>query len=337
MRVARGDTMNQRRSGMKRVLLDEDEMSHRLLRRREIEEDSSHPDRVRCGRAAERRTGMRWLGVITAAALLWACGDGNSGEGPAPVPVRLIPAKTVVLTFDDAQRSHLEFVVPILEEHGFGATFFVTSKWMEDRENYLSWEEVGEFARRGFEIGNHGWAHYGCNRRIADEYVHDEIEQVERALERVGCRKPVSFAWPGGGFGPEGIEILKEHGYLLARRCLSLEFLVHGPHVGLAYDPRKHHPHLIPTTAMPMPGFGLEKFKATVAKAVEGQAAVFTFHGIPDRTNEAVSTEPSVFRECMDYLKKNGYRVVALRELAPYAESAGTPSDPLALQRWPDD
>ena len=141
----------------------------------------------------------------------------------------------------------------------------------------------------------------------------------------------------GRGFGPEALAILKEHGYVLARRCLSPEFPVHRPQVGLAYDPRKHHPLLIPTTAMPMPGFGSEMFRATVAKAVEGQAVVFTSHGVPDGTKKAVSTEPSDFREWMDYLKENGYRVVALRELAPYAESAGTPPDPLALQRWPDD
>ena len=35
--------------------------------------------------------------------------------------------KTIVLTFDDACRSHLEIVVPILEKYGFGATLITKS------------------------------------------------------------------------------------------------------------------------------------------------------------------------------------------------------------------
>ena len=34
-----------------------------------------------------------------------------------------IPAKLVVLTLDDAVKSHRSFVAPLLKELGFGATF----------------------------------------------------------------------------------------------------------------------------------------------------------------------------------------------------------------------
>ena len=36
-----------------------------------------------------------------------------------------VPAKLVVLTLDDAVKSHRTFVAPLLKELGFGATFFV--------------------------------------------------------------------------------------------------------------------------------------------------------------------------------------------------------------------
>ena len=51
-----------------------------------------------------------------------------------------IPPKTVVLTFDDAVASHLDVVAPRLKELGFGATFFITHAWMNDREHFLTWE-----------------------------------------------------------------------------------------------------------------------------------------------------------------------------------------------------
>ena len=44
-----------------------------------------------------------------------------------------IPPKTIVLTLDDAVKSHRAWVGPFLKELGFGATFFVTHRWMDDR------------------------------------------------------------------------------------------------------------------------------------------------------------------------------------------------------------
>ena len=38
--------------------------------------------------------------------------------------------KIVVLTFDDAVQSQVDFVAPFLKEKGFGATFFITAAGM---------------------------------------------------------------------------------------------------------------------------------------------------------------------------------------------------------------
>ncbi len=77
----------------------------------------------------------------------------------ASVACRSALERTAVLTFDDAVRSQRLFVAPLLAELGFSATFFVTHRWMEDRENFMSWEEIAEIANMGFEIGNHSWSH----------------------------------------------------------------------------------------------------------------------------------------------------------------------------------
>ena len=67
--------------------------------------------------------------------------------------------KTVVLTFDDAVKSHRTVVAPLLKKLGFGATFFVSHKWMTDPEYFMTWEEIAELHGMGFEIGNHSWTH----------------------------------------------------------------------------------------------------------------------------------------------------------------------------------
>lgn len=69
-----------------------------------------------------------------------------------------VPDKTVVLTLDDAE-SQIEFVAPLLQQMGFKATFFISQAWMDDKVHFLSWEDVADLYRRGFEIGNHTWTH----------------------------------------------------------------------------------------------------------------------------------------------------------------------------------
>src|SRR5258705_9440900 len=93
-------------------------------------------------------------------------------------PAAGIPAKTVVLTFDDAVKSHLTFVAPLLKELGFQATFFVTHRWMDDRENFMTWPEIAEIHKMGFEIGNHSWTQ----------------ALVENELKKVGAPRPTSYA-----------------------------------------------------------------------------------------------------------------------------------------------
>jgi peptidoglycan/xylan/chitin deacetylase (PgdA/CDA1 family) len=96
--------------------------------------------------------------------------DRHGGVGTRPRPrhaetspttsVTLpIPDKTVVLTFDDAVKSHRTFVAPLLKEAGFRATFFVCHRWMDDAKNFMTWQEIADLHQMGFEIGNHSWTH----------------------------------------------------------------------------------------------------------------------------------------------------------------------------------
>ena len=75
--------------------------------------------------------------------------DDSHGPGSCGCTPKKPAQKLVVLTFDDAVRSHLEYVAPMLKEKGFGATFFVCDLWMRDTVNFLQWDEVGELHQDG--------------------------------------------------------------------------------------------------------------------------------------------------------------------------------------------
>jgi len=150
-----------------------------------------------------------------------------------------VPAKLVVLTFDDAAKSHHTFVAPLLKELGFGATFFVTHRWMEDRTNFMTWEEIGEIHEMGFEIGNHSWTHADFSMPKNAARLAGELYLVDRALEQTKPKvpRPVSFAYCGNTFGPEAVQRLSHLGYKFARRGEQPEAPYGKLELGATYDP----------------------------------------------------------------------------------------------------
>jgi peptidoglycan/xylan/chitin deacetylase (PgdA/CDA1 family) len=244
------------------------------------------------------------------------------------------PERIVVLTFDDAVKSHRTFVAPLLKKLGFGATFFVTQCWMNDSENFMTWKEIAEIHEMGFEIGNHSWTHADFSQPSNAARLSEELKQVETELERVGVPRPTSFAYCGNGFGPESIDVLKKRSYRLARRGMQPEIPYGQIQVGPTFDPLKHHPLLIPTSGDAYPGWTLDHFRKVVDRAGKGQIVVLQFHGVPDLQHPWVNTSPELFAQLMTYLKEQKFRVVALRGIEPSLPKT-TPVDPLLQTRYP--
>jgi hypothetical protein len=64
---------------------------------------------------------------------------------------------------------------------------------------------------------------------------------------------------------------------------------------------------------------------------------VLQFHGVPDLSHPWVHTPPEAFRQYMTYLKQNGYRAIAMRDLLKYYNSSRLPDDPLLKIRLTND
>jgi peptidoglycan/xylan/chitin deacetylase (PgdA/CDA1 family) len=241
-----------------------------------------------------------------------------------------VPDKTVVLTFDDSVKSHRTFVAPMLQELGFGATFFITGLWMNDAENFISWAEVGELHTMGFEIGNHSWSHASFGNPAQAARLAGQLALVEAELENVGVPKPVSFAWCGNTFSPEGVAVLQRCGYQFARRGMQPEVAYGQSRPGPLYDAARAHPLLIPSAGDAYPDWTLDDFRRAVDRAKDGQIAVVQFHGVPDVAHPWVNTPPERFAEYMRYLKDNGFNVIGMRDLARYADPLTAPEDAMA-------
>src|SRR4051812_26788007 len=239
-----------------------------------------------------------------------------------------IPDKLVVLTFDDASRSHATVAAPLLKKHGFGATFFVTEgfDFRTNKRDYMTWEDIARLHRDGFEIGNHTRDHKPPSAKDPNGTV-EQLEAINARCLVHGIPRPVSFAYPGNALEKDVLPILHGLEIEFARRGGAPEY-PYDEGRGFAYEPGLDHPLLIPSSGDARPGWTLDDFKRAVSQARGGKIAVIQLHGVPDTAHSHVNTPTPLFESYIKYLAENGYRVVALRDLARYVDPTVVPSNP---------
>ena len=233
-----------------------------------------------------------------------------------------LPNGLVVLTFDDGNKSDFTYVAPLLNRYGFGATFYITEglNFLENKEYYLTWEEVHQLHQSGFEIGNHTRHHKNVNSQTQEELLAD-LKYIDTRCQQYNIPIPETFCYPGYNHGPQALEVLTKKGMRFARRGISPEF----PHEseggrGPAYDPNIHHRLLIPTTGASGPNWSFDDFVWAVEQAKDEKIEVLTFHGVPALEHPWVNTFPDDFKVYIDFLNDHGFTVIALRDLSKYIE-----------------
>ena len=114
----------------------------------------------------------------------------------------------VALTFDDGYEDFVTVAVPELEARGFAATVFVatanigsTTRWLAaegagDRP-IVSWEQLQDAERRGFEIGSHSHSHPQLDLLSARE-LRDELLASRTALTAGLGHDVAGFCYPHG-------------------------------------------------------------------------------------------------------------------------------------------
>jgi peptidoglycan/xylan/chitin deacetylase (PgdA/CDA1 family) len=126
--------------------------------------------------------------TLTAAQLAGALTSGG-GE---------LPAKPVVLTFDDGFGDFYEVALPLLARYDFTGTVFVTTGWIgTNGPNMLTWRQVDAVAAAGVEIGAHSVTHPQLDQ-LADDRLRNEMAAAKAALQdRLGARV-TGLAYPFG-------------------------------------------------------------------------------------------------------------------------------------------
>jgi peptidoglycan/xylan/chitin deacetylase (PgdA/CDA1 family) len=122
--------------------------------------------------------------------------------------------KKVVLTFDDGYKSQFDFVLPILKEMGFSATFFISVNEI-GKAGRMDWTMLYELAKGGMDIGSHGMSHVFLTGQ-SNYAVLSELLASKQVLEKYTRRRVDFLAIPHGFYNKQILSIARDVGFKAA-------------------------------------------------------------------------------------------------------------------------
>jgi peptidoglycan/xylan/chitin deacetylase (PgdA/CDA1 family) len=133
-----------------------------------------------------------------------------------------LPDRPVVLTFDDGYADFHRRAMPVLAQHGFTATLFVTTGWEQDADmrrsapgRMLTRTQLAEVAAAGIELGAHTRSHPQLDL-LPGPLVREELGSSKRWLEdELGLAVP-GLAYPFGYSSALVRQVARAAGYRYA-------------------------------------------------------------------------------------------------------------------------
>ncbi len=131
---------------------------------------------------------------------------------------RDLPAKTVVLTFDDGpHRTHTDEVVAILQRYDVPGVFFEVGRNLGKVQDDGT-TKLGPMAgisrnlmEQGYAVGNHSLTHAQLSRTTGDA-LREQVLATDTLLRDVDARRAPLFRFPYGARNAEGLQLLNEAG-----------------------------------------------------------------------------------------------------------------------------
>lgn len=226
----------------------------------------------------------------------------------------------VSLTYDDGYDSQLRNAVPLLDDLGFKATFFLTVANIEARV-----DDWAALSRKGHEIGNHTLTHPCMLKDYSTErFVREQIAPTERYFDsHFEGAKPRSYAYPCGyeGLG-RGTNVARVGEYVDA---LKPNFLAARTVSGPPNDPRNvmRQRYFLNGYEPTYDVDNREMALRYVRKAMrDGHWAVLVFHEVVDRRKAAGDTNIAVHRDILEGLARLPVWCAPMRTVFGYVTGA---------------
>lgn len=127
-----------------------------------------------------------------------------------------LPARPVLITFDDGYRDILWNAAPVLARLHMPATAYViTARISGPDPSFLTWPELRRLEARGFDIGSHTVHHLELPSLSRVQALF-ELVASRRALEKHLGHPVQWFSFPAGAEDAAVLPLVRQAGYVLA-------------------------------------------------------------------------------------------------------------------------
>jgi peptidoglycan/xylan/chitin deacetylase (PgdA/CDA1 family) len=136
--------------------------------------------------------------VVTLDDLLYALAQGRD-----------LPAKPVIITFDDGYSDNYTDAFPLLTRYDVIAHFFLVTDFVDqDRPGYMNWAQVEEMAAAGQRFGSHSRDHPNLAGRPLDYLVWQALGSKEALEAHLGAH-PRWVSYPSGSYDAQVVAVFK--------------------------------------------------------------------------------------------------------------------------------
>jgi peptidoglycan/xylan/chitin deacetylase (PgdA/CDA1 family) len=118
---------------------------------------------------------------------------------------------SVHITFDDGNKSDVEFALPQLRQRKLTATFFVISGRLDQRGS-LATTDVRDLVQAGMGVGSHGMRHRPW-RTVRAEELHEELAGARDAIAQAAGQPVQQVACPFGSYDRRVLRAIRQRGF----------------------------------------------------------------------------------------------------------------------------
>jgi peptidoglycan/xylan/chitin deacetylase (PgdA/CDA1 family) len=126
----------------------------------------------------------------------------------------VLPAKPVMITFDDTDEEQYSIGATEMNKYGFKGVYFIMTISM-NRPRYMSKEQIKNLADSGHVIAGHTWDHHMVTKYTGTDW-DIQLSKPQKQLEAITGKPVKYFAYPFGLWNKAAIPEIKSRGYDLA-------------------------------------------------------------------------------------------------------------------------
>jgi peptidoglycan/xylan/chitin deacetylase (PgdA/CDA1 family) len=122
-----------------------------------------------------------------------------------------LPARPVILTFDDGYADAYTNALPLLRKYGYIGTFFVTVN-LVGTPGYMTWDQVRALAAAGMDVQSHAMQHISMRNLTQAQLAYQMGTSRQTLAARIG-RDVRFFAYPAGEYDANAMSGAAAAGY----------------------------------------------------------------------------------------------------------------------------